>query len=102
MSAAVDVPVCRYTDPDSGVVAEVGTDGVPTGLALPEALLRRRSSEVAAAALRALTAAGAAARELLEALAEEEFEAGRFEAGRFDAGESEAPEPDPADAEARR
>ncbi|MGN0101985.1 hypothetical protein [Dietzia sp. CH92] len=63
---------CRRTDPGTGVVAEVGTDGVPVGLALPTDLLDRPSAEVARAVLRALTAAAGDARELLERLADED------------------------------
>ena len=63
---------CRRTDPMTGVVAEVGTDGVPVGLALPADLLDRPSTEVARAVLRTLTAAAGDARELLERLAVEE------------------------------
>ena len=63
---------CRHTDPMTGVVAEVGTDGVPVGLALPADLLNRPSTEVARAVLRTLTAAAGDARELLERLAAEE------------------------------
>ena len=62
---------CRHTDPMTGVVAEVGTDGVPVGLALPDYLLNRTSTEVARAVLRALTAAAGEARELLEHIAED-------------------------------
>lgn len=62
---------CRRADPASGVVAEVGTDGVPVGLALPTDLLDRPSAEVARAVLRALTAAASDARDLLERLAAE-------------------------------
>lgn len=65
---------CRHTDPMSGVVAEVGTDGVPVGLAVPDRLLDRTPSEVARAVLRALTAAAGEARELLERRAEEEWD----------------------------
>ena len=61
---------CRHTDPMTGVVAEVGTDGVPVGLALPDNLLSRAPSEVARAVLRAITAAAGDARELLEHIAE--------------------------------
>ena len=60
---------CRYTDPATGVVAEVGTDGVPVGLAVPDALLERTPAEVARAVLRSLTAAAGDARDLLERLA---------------------------------
>lgn len=65
---------CRRTDPMTGVVAEVGTDGVPVGLALPEELLDRAPGEVARAVLRALTAAAAGSRELLERLAEQDWD----------------------------
>lgn len=65
---------CRHTDPMSGVVAEVGTDGVPVGLAVPDQLLDRTSSEVARAVLRALTAAAGDARALLEQQAEEDWD----------------------------
>ncbi|GLB65433.1 hypothetical protein NCCP2495_33140 [Dietzia sp. NCCP-2495] len=63
----------RHTDRMSGVVAEVGTDGVPLGLAVPEQLLDRSPSEVSRAVLRALTAASGEARELLERQAEAEW-----------------------------
>ena len=65
---------CRHADPMTGVVAEVGTDGVPVGLALPADLLDRPGVDVARAVLRALTAAAADARELLERLAAEDWE----------------------------
>lgn len=65
---------CRHTDRMSGVVAEVGTNGVPVGLAVPDRLLDRTPSEVARAVLRALTAAAGEARELLERRAEEEWD----------------------------
>ena len=65
---------CRHTDPMTGVVAEVGTDGVPVGLALPDDLLNRTPSEVARAVLRTLTAAAGEARELLERIADEEWD----------------------------
>ncbi|HMT48774.1 hypothetical protein [Dietzia sp. UBA5065] len=58
----------------TGVVAEVGTDGVPVGLALPENLLDRAPADVARAVLRALTAAAGGARDLLEQLAEQEWD----------------------------
>lgn len=65
---------CRHTDPMTGVVAEVGTDGVPVGLALPAELLDRAPADVARAVLRTLTAAACEARELLDRLAEQEWE----------------------------
>lgn len=65
---------CRHTDPMTGVVAEVGTDGVPVGLALPDDLLNRTPSEVARAVLRTLTAAAGEARELLERIADDEWD----------------------------
>lgn len=65
---------CRHTDPMTGVVAEVGTDGVPVGLALPEALLDRTPAEVARAVLRSLTAAAGDARDLLERLAADDWD----------------------------
>lgn len=67
--------VCRHTDAMTGVVAEVGIDGVPVGLALPDELLTRPPGEVARAVLRSLTGAAAGARELLEELAEQEWDA---------------------------
>jgi len=67
-------PTCRFTDPATGVVAEVRTDGVPVGLALPERLLDRATTDVAHAVLRALTAAASDARELLERMAEEDWD----------------------------
>ncbi|EYT64162.1 hypothetical protein H483_0105850 [Dietzia sp. UCD-THP] len=65
---------CRHTDPMTGVVAEVGTDGVPVGLALPAGLLDRPPADVARAVLRALTVAAGEARDLLDRLAEEEWD----------------------------
>lgn len=76
--------VCRHTDAMTGVVAEVGTDGVPVGLALPEELLDRTPAEVARAVLRSLTAAAGDARELLERLAEEEWDGRELESARWD------------------
>lgn len=74
---------CRHTDPMTGVVAEVGTDGVPVGLALPDDLLNRTPSEVARAVLRTLTAAAGEARELLERIAEDDWDADElYEAAR--------------------
>lgn len=70
---------CRHTDRMSGVVAEVGTDGVPIGLAVPDQLLDRSPSEVARAVLRALTAAAGDARELLERQAEEEWDVSEWD-----------------------
>lgn len=70
---------CRHTDRVSGVVAEVGTDGVPIGLAVPDQLLDRSPSEVARAVLRALTAAAGDARELLERQAEEEWDVSEWD-----------------------
>lgn len=70
---------CRHTDRMSGVVAEVGTDGVPIGLAVPDQLLDRSPSEVARAVLRALTAAAGDARELLEQQAEEEWDVSEWD-----------------------
>src|SRR5699024_1342409 len=63
---------CRHTDPATGVVAEVGTDGVPVGLALPDGLLDRAPQDVARAVLRTLTVAASDARDLLERLADDE------------------------------
>ncbi|MDX2356713.1 hypothetical protein [Dietzia sp. PP-33] len=65
---------CRHTDPMTGVVAEVGTDGVPVGLALPAELLDRTPADVARVVLRALTAAAGEARELLDRWAEQEWD----------------------------
>ena len=65
---------CRHTDPMTGVVAEVGTDGVPVGLAIPAQLLDRAPAEVARAVLRTLTAAAGDARDLLERLAAEDWD----------------------------
>lgn len=67
-------PTCRHTDPATGVVAEVGTDGVPVGLALPDDLLDRAPADVARAVLRTLTTAAGDARELLERIAEEDWD----------------------------
>ena len=63
---------CRHTDPATGVVAEVGTDGVPVGLALPDGLLDRAPQDVARAVMRTLTVAASDARDLLERLADDE------------------------------
>lgn len=70
---------CRHTDPVTGVVAEVATDGVPVGLALPEDLLDRAPADVARAVLRTLTAAAGEARELLDRLAEEEWDGAEWD-----------------------
>lgn len=80
---------CRSTDPMTGVVAEVGTDGVPVGLALPEELLDRAPTDVARAVLRALTAAAGDARDLLERLAEQDWDEAEWEdaEGHDDDGE---------------
>lgn len=67
-------PTSRFTDPSTGVVAEVGTDGVPVGLAVPDGLLTRPSAEVARAVLRSLTAAAGQARVLLEEMSEQVWE----------------------------
>lgn len=75
---------CRRTDPVTGVVAEVGTDGVPVGLALPEELLDRAPADVARAVLRALTAAAGDARDLLERLAEQEWDETEREGAEID------------------
>ena len=75
---------CRHTDPMSGVVAEVGIDGVPVGVAVPDQLLDRASSEVARAVLRALTAAAGEARELLERRAAEEWDGAEWDRSEFD------------------
>ena len=75
---------CRHTDRLSGVVAEVGTDGVPVGLALPDELLDRTPTEVARAVLRALTAAAGDARDLLERQAEEEWDGREWDAAEYD------------------
>ena len=82
---------CRHTDPVSGVVAEVGTNGVPVGLAVPDQLLDRTPTEVARAVLRALTAAAGDARDLLERQAEEDWDADEWDdAGWDDSGRDEA------------
>lgn len=70
---------CRRTDPMTGVVVEVGTDGVPVGLALPAELLDRAPADVARAVLRAITAAAGDARDLLERLAEQEWDEAEWE-----------------------
>lgn len=75
---------CRHTDPVTGVVAEVGTDGVPVGLALPEELLDRAPADVARAVLRALTAAAGDARDLLDRLAGQEWEDEEWGRARWD------------------
>lgn len=74
----------RHTDRMSGVVAEVGTDGVPLGLAVPEQLLDRSPSEVSSAVLRALTAAAGEARELLERQAEAEWAGEEWDGAGWD------------------
>lgn len=81
----------RHTDPMSGVVAEVGTDGVPVGLAVPARLLDRTPAEVARAVLRALTAAAGDARELLEQQAEEEWDGSTWDPSEFDDDDAELP-----------
>lgn len=63
--------VCRVTDPASGVVVEMRTDGVPVGLALPPRLLEQSDDVVIASVLHTLAVAGADARALLEHQAEE-------------------------------
>lgn len=83
-------PTCRFTDPATGVVAEVRTDGVPVGLALPERLLDRATTDVAHAVLRALTAAASDARELLERMAEEDWDEADWDEAELDAEEGEA------------
>lgn len=75
---------CRHTDPMSGVVAEVGTDGVPVGLAVPDQLLDRTPTEVARAVLRALTAAAGDARDLLERQTEEDWDAAEWDETEWD------------------
>lgn len=75
---------CRHLDRMSGVVAEVGTDGVPVGLAIPDQLLDRAPAEVARAVLRALTAAAGDARELLEQQAEEEWDGRQWDEASMD------------------
>lgn len=70
----MSTPSCRHTDSATGVVAEVGTDGVPVGLALPESILERSPADVARTVLRTLTVAASDARELLERLADEEWD----------------------------
>lgn len=77
---------CRHTDPMTGVVAEVGTDGVPVGLALPEDLLDRAPTDVARAVLRALTAAAGDARDLLDRLSEQEWHDEGWDRARWDDG----------------
>jgi len=84
---------CRHTDPLSGVVAEVGTDGVPVGLAVPDQLLDRSPGEVARAVLRALTAAAADARDLLEQQAAEEGDVSAW--GTADSHPDQAPDQAP-------
>lgn len=75
---------CRHTDPMTGVVAEVGTDGVPVGLALPEELLDRAPTDVARAVLRTLTAAACEARDLLDRLAEQEWDGQEWDGAGWD------------------
>lgn len=75
---------CRHLDRMSGVVAEVGTDGVPVGLAIPDQLLDRAPAEVARAVLRALTAAAGDARELLEQQAEEYWDGRQWDEASMD------------------
>ncbi|MFN3602240.1 MAG: hypothetical protein ACK4UY_12730 [Dietzia sp.] len=68
----------------TGVVAEVGTDGVPVGLALPQELLDRSPTDVARAVLRTLTAAACEARDLLDRLAEQEWDGQEWERAEWD------------------
>lgn len=70
----MSTPSCRHTDSATGVVAEVGTDGVPVGLALPESILDRSPADIARVVLRTLTVAASDARELLERIAEEQWD----------------------------
>lgn len=81
---------CRHTDPMTGVVAEVGTDGVPVGLALPAELLDRAPADVARAVLRTLTAAASEARELLDRLAEQEWDGQEWELADWDDADRDA------------
>ncbi|MET3859226.1 hypothetical protein ABIE38_000123 [Dietzia sp. 2505] len=83
---------CRHTDPVTGVVAEVGTDGVPVGLALPAELLDRAPADVARAVLRTLTAAACEARDLLDRLAEQEWDGQEWD--RADWGDADPGEAD--------
>lgn len=80
---------CRRTDPMTGVVAEVGTDGVPVGLALPAGLLDRPPAEVARAVLRTLTAAAGDARDLLERVAAEDWDEQDWDEQGWDDGDAE-------------
>lgn len=81
---------CRHTDPMTGVVAEVGTDGVPVGLALPAELLDRAPADVARAVLRTLTAAASEARELLDRLAEQEWDGQEWDQADWDDADRDA------------
>lgn len=81
---------CRHTDPMTGVVAEVGTDGVPVGLAVPAELLDRAPADVARAVLRTLTAAACEARELLDRLAEQEWDGQEWELADWDDADRDA------------
>lgn len=81
---------CRHTDPMTGVVAEVGTDGVPVGLALPAELLDRAPADVARAVLRTLTAAASEARELLDRLAEQEWDGQEWDGQEWDDADRDA------------
>ncbi|MEH6820994.1 hypothetical protein [Dietzia psychralcaliphila] len=83
---------CRHTDPMTGIVAEVGTDGVPVGLALPEEILDRAPTDVARAVLRTLTAAACEARDLLDRLAEQEWDGQDWDRAEWDDPEQHYPE----------
>ncbi|MDO8395009.1 MAG: hypothetical protein Q7T31_11560 [Dietzia sp.] len=91
---------CRHTDPMTGVVAEVGTDGVPVGLAVPAELLDRAPADVARAVLRTLTAAACEARELLDRLAEQEWDGQEWDGQEWDGQEWELADWDDADRDA--
>ncbi|MFN3339903.1 MAG: hypothetical protein ACK40Z_09430 [Dietzia sp.] len=78
----------------TGVVAEVGTDGVPVGLALPEELLDRAPTDVARAVLRTLNAAACEARDLLDRLAEQEWDGQEWDRAEWDDAGRDDPERD--------
>ena len=65
---------CRHTDPMTGVVAEVGTDGVPVGGPLRAARPARRPGGGGGGARRPPPGAGGDARDLLERLAADDWD----------------------------
>ena len=65
---------CRHTDPMTGVVAEVGTDGVPVGLAPPPPPPPPPRGGGARATAPPPPAPGGHARDLLERLAADDWD----------------------------